>query len=434
MARDTVKGLTLPTNANFNTLSGSTGIADLVTAARVVRGVINSSGVLGIGSSGTPQAHTAGTPLMSVYSTNAGTSGSTNAEPFLFQSTMTGAGQVGGRMRVNLITNVKLGGWANALKVHTDCQTNGGTSGLISTSCHEMTLPGAAAVGTFGVVEVELIAPTSFVAGAGVGSNCQSFFYSNLTGAAKAQIDTSGFYFSIAGFTAGATKCLSLTSQTLKCAIGATTRYLMFSQHEDGLGLGVSGTAMVLGTSLTKRAVDIYTTSASVNTGTSVRPFYMESTMTGAGGVGGRAEFFMTTNVALGGWSNALKGLVTYGASGRTNGLGSAVCAEIVMSAGCTQGNYAPLETELVADSACATGTATGFIYGNIAGSDATGKTSLNTNGYFCILGAGVVDTAGGLFDANAKTGIAMTHVLKWLIGGTVYYSALNTSIDFGGS
>jgi hypothetical protein len=49
----------------------------------------------------------------------------------------------------------------------------------------------------------------------------------------------------------------------------------------------------------------------------------------------------MTTNVALGSWSNALKGEVTYGASGSTTGLGSSILAEMTLAAGTTTGTYA---------------------------------------------------------------------------------------------
>ncbi len=201
---------------------------------------------------------------------------------------------------------------------------------------------------------------------------------------------------------------------------------------ENGLQLGVSGTPMDLGTSLTTRAVDIYTTSASVNTGTSVRPFYFKSTMTGVGGVGGRAEFVMTTNVKLGGWSNALKGMVEYGAAGSTTGLGSAIVGELSFGVACTTGTYAPLESELVTNTtAPVSSTSTSFLYMNIDGTDATGITNLNTYGYFFEIGAGITDQAGGIFEAEAQADIDATHVLKCKIDGVTYYIPLNTAKTF---
>ncbi len=199
------------------------------------------------------------------------------------------------------------------------------------------------------------------------------------------------------------------------------------------LNIGFSATPVDLGTVYSNMAVAMYTTSASTSTSSSVEPFYVKSTMTGISGVGGRARFHMYTNVALGSWSNALKGYVEYGASGRTTGLGSAVCAEILLSAGTTSGTYAALESELVANSEVSTGTATSFLYMNIAGSNSTGKTTLNTNGYLFELGSGVVDTSNGLFDVVnvAPTTVNFDANLRIRIGGVNYFIPLSTDNAF---
>ncbi len=170
------------------------------------------------------------------------------------------------------------------------------------------------------------------------------------------------------------------------------------------------------------------TTSASTSGGTSVEPLSMTNTMTGVGGVGGRAKFRLDTNVALGGWANALKAHTVFGATGRVTGLGSALVAELQLSAGTTQGKYAPLESELVLPSGASLGSGASFLFCNV---DDDG-TTFNDDGFFFELGAGITDTAGGLFDANAKSAINMTHVLKVRISGTIYYLPLHTSIDFG--
>ena len=64
------------------------------------------------------------------------------------------------------------------------------------------------------------------------------------------------------------------------------------------------------GLDLTGGDLDITTTSDSTNGSSSVEPVLVSTTMTGAGGVGGRAKFLTTINAALGAWSNALKGEV----------------------------------------------------------------------------------------------------------------------------
>uniref|UniRef100_A0A6M3JX97 Uncharacterized protein n=1 Tax=viral metagenome TaxID=1070528 RepID=A0A6M3JX97_9ZZZZ len=165
------------------------------------------------------------------------------------------------------------------------------------------------------------------------------------------------------------------------------------------------------------KAVQVYTTCASVNASTSFEPFLVYTTMTGAAQVGGRARFFMTANVALGGWSNALKGEVTYGASGRTAGLGSAICAEMTMSAGTSSGTYAPLEIELNMGAAGVTGTQTSLIYMSVNDAKAT---VFDDNGFLFSLN-GVTAGSGDLYDttANAATG---DETLKICINGTAKY------------
>jgi hypothetical protein len=152
--------------------------------------------------------------------------------------------------------------------------------------------------------------------------------------------------------------------------------------------------------------------------------------MTGAGGVGGRAKFLTTINSALGSFSNALKGEVTYGASGRTTGLGSAIVAEMSLSAGTSAGTYAPVEIELNLPANAVTGTATSLIYASVNGAD---KTTFDDNGSVMNLagvtaGAGkAVASPGATFaatDAGVDLGGANLRGLKVLIGGAEYYLA----------
>jgi len=162
-------------------------------------------------------------------------------------------------------------------------------------------------------------------------------------------------------------------------------------------------------------------TSSSTSGSTSIEPALFTTTMTGAGGVGGRVRAFMTTNVALGGWSNALKGEVTYGASGRTNGLGSAINGEMTLSAGTTQGNYAPLELELNLASGAQTGTLTSLVYGKVNGADAS---TFDTNGYILNLqGLTEGDAKALSVGASAPNGIDASLRIK--VGSTTYYIPL---------
>jgi len=74
-------------------------------------------------------------------------------------------------------------------------------------------------------------------------------------------------------------------------------------------------------TAVADKAFSVYSTQSSADGATSYEPILFYTTLTGAGQVGGRVRAFLTANVALGAWVNALKGELTFGASGRTTGL-----------------------------------------------------------------------------------------------------------------
>ena len=183
--------------------------------------------------------------------------------------------------------------------------------------------------------------------------------------------------------------------------------------NEDGTLLGNGGAFAV--------------SSASTSGSTSVENVVAETTLTGAGAVGGRSRFQLDTNVALGGWSNALKGIAIYGATGKTAGLGSAICAEMTLSAGTVDGTYAPLELELNLGTGAKTGTKTSLIYGSVNGAAAG-----DFDDYGVILNLqGLTIGAGHALQAAAVTDIDSTHALKIQIGATLYYIPLHTSPTF---
>lgn len=175
------------------------------------------------------------------------------------------------------------------------------------------------------------------------------------------------------------------------------------------IGISMSGTytgsPIQLGTNAipiplvdyTNRLMEMYSTSGSTDGANSVRSLYSKTTMTGAGGVGGRAEFHLYTDVALGGWSNAGKFFTEYGANGKTTGLGSSLCAEMQLSAGTTSGTYAPIEAEILSPAGCSTGSGTSFIYVN--GTDASGL--LNDNGCLFQLGSVFTSNIAHMWYAN---------------------------------
>ena len=187
--------------------------------------------------------------------------------------------------------------------------------------------------------------------------------------------------------------------------------------------LSIGSSAAPIPLSYGKKGLSLYFTCASVNGATSFEPVLINTIMTGAGQVGGRIRINMSTNVALGQWSNALKASVVYGASGRTAGLGSVICAEMTLSAGTTPGTYAPLELELNMGASGVTGAATSLIYMSV--NDAA-STTFDTNGYLFDI-AGVAVGSGKFFQENT-TITSGTHALRIRIGGVAYFIPLHAT------
>ena len=174
-----------------------------------------------------------------------------------------------------------------------------------------------------------------------------------------------------------------------------------------------------LGTLAITSSGNTITTTNTATSGT-YQPLVVSTTMSGAGANGGRAKFDMSTNVALGSFSNALKAEVTYGASGRTTGLGSAFVAELSLSAGTTSGTYAPLELELNCASGASTGTTTSLIYASVNG---TGAGTVDTNGVFMNI-QGLTAGAGKMLVAGTTLGTAYGG-LRVKVGATNYWIPL---------
>ena len=249
--------------------------------------------------------------------------------------------------------------------------------------------------------------PTGITLGAGVDINATS------TG-----IVTSGLTMQGTGtFTTGIT--LSATSIVTGIAISAANTHGIYITGASGTaGIGVTQTLAAND----DHAIEVITTTAA--TGGSVRPIHMVSTLTGPGAVGGRAEFEMTSNVALGGWANALKGYFNMGAACTVSGLGSAVLAEMKLPGASLGGvgSYGVLEIELVTQTNGLTGGApVAFQWMQVSG-DGTATADWEDNGYVMIL-KGLNEGTGNIFSAGADVIAAAT--LRILVGSTPYYIML---------
>ena len=174
-------------------------------------------------------------------------------------------------------------------------------------------------------------------------------------------------------------------------------------------------------------SIDLTYSSTSTG-GTNIEPVVVENTMTGAGGLAGRSRFQLNANAALGSYSNALKAITVYGASGSTTGLGSAAVMEMTMSAGTSSGTYAPVEVELNMPANASTGTATSLFYTSVNGDDAS---TFDDNGFVMNI-AGLTAGSSKAFANNGSVAAdEITHGLKVKIGSETYYLLLANAANF---
>ena len=188
-----------------------------------------------------------------------------------------------------------------------------------------------------------------------------------------------------------------------------------FIQMQDNYHPMQIGTTAVPKTIVAGRVVDIHVTS-SQNSGGNAEPFVVETILTGAGATGGRALFKVSSEVNLGGWINALKGILELGTDGQVQGLGSGICAELVLpSGGLDRGTLTCLELEMVAAGAL-NGHPTSLVYAQVSGAESAG---FGTAGYFLDY-VGPVEASGGLFDTDKSA--ADTGGLRIRVNGNIRY------------
>lgn len=168
--------------------------------------------------------------------------------------------------------------------------------------------------------------------------------------------------------------------------------------------LGNSTTALSF-SAYSSKAITVYTTCSATDGSNTATPVYVHCIYTGAGQVGRCIEANLETNVAMGGWMNAIKGYTEFtGTSGRTTGLASSVCAEMKLpNATLASGQYYPLEIEMEAQAstvlAGTTGAGGGFIYAKINGTAADFE---DKAGFFWL--NGVTAGSGNILSAGSIT------------------------------
>jgi len=192
----------------------------------------------------------------------------------------------------------------------------------------------------------------------------------------------------------------------------ATSGFVALQDNYHPIQLGTTALPVTI---VAGRVVDIHVTSSQAGGG-NTEPFVVETILTGATATGGRALFKVSSEVNLGGWINALKGILDLGVAGQVQGLGSGFCAELVMpSGGLDRGTLTVLELELVAAGTGPAAHPTSLIYAEITGAQ---RAEFNTNGYFLNF-HGEAEGSGALFDTDI-TGDTPTGGLRILVNNVV--------------
>jgi hypothetical protein len=142
-------------------------------------------------------------------------------------------------------------------------------------------------------------------------------------------------------------------------------------------------------------------------------------TMTGAGALGFAAKVLLDVNERAGSYVTALYGFIDL-AGGSVSGLGSAVCAEMLMGAAMNAtGTYGVLEIELGIPASWTAVQSLSLIYAQVYGGDATALGLFNHSAYVLnLVGLGAA-AASHIFHTVADP--TATHGLRILIDGVGY-------------
>jgi len=190
--------------------------------------------------------------------------------------------------------------------------------------------------------------------------------------------------------------------------------------------LGVSGVTTLSGNLATTANVTftLGATEAFTLTCTDISaPLVMTNTMSTAGKTGCRALFHVVSNVILGGWANALKANMEFGAAGRVTGLGSCVATDLTLGAACgAAGAYACYEANIIANTGAGYGIATAFFALN---TDGTAAATTDDTAVLFRMGAGLSEASGGFCDSDITTHSKVGGIRFKLNDGTVRYLAV---------
>ena len=380
-----------------------------------------------IGTSTVPQTLAASEHAMDIYTTSADATATVNS--FQLKSTTTGFKSEDQTMYVHAFTNVYSGDENTVGHFYSEWGTAPGIGplGMASAVTGKMLLP-TNCTGAFYAFYGKMNMPTTpGLQTAGAGGNAAGWFMLSIGGAGLADFSNNGVFMDIHNLTAGADKLLSLHSQTLKSVIDVSTlRYMVLSQMQDGLGLGLSNDKMVLTDGL--HAIDIHCSTAL--TGNSERSIPVEINLTrgATGGSGTCRDWGLKVNLTsthkYPSGANAIYGAITFVTAG-VHGRGAALQGEIIMPNGqLTRGAFSCLHLDMT----CGANTNVGssgplsFISLNME----TSPTEMDRGGYLFEI-QGLTEGDGKLIDSTGGD-LAVEGGIRCVFGTTPFWLLYTTT------
>lgn len=204
---------------------------------KTVSGGTESIGSLNIGTSASPMRRLYTEKGLAFYFTCPSTNTGTSFESVLFYTTLTGAGQVGGRVKAYLTANVVLGSWCNAFKAHMNFGSSGSTNGLASAACAELDVPDRSLPsGAYYCMEAELNPGASTVTD---GDGAQDGFMYMKVNTNTTDFRDYGYVFRIDGLGSAASSHVfqantDVATHALRVNIGGATRFLLMTSVNNG--------------------------------------------------------------------------------------------------------------------------------------------------------------------------------------------------------
>jgi len=424
--RDGGEGTALYINEGTEALSDFNAVAALTAAQETVLNAL----------SGTAITIEDSDPVLSIDASHSELTGTVRSAQIEQEQLVADVSVINEVLYVNFASSVTTGDWANAIVGRIEYTAPGkADGGMAAAICGELNMPGAAQTGgAYYVFDAELNCPASHT-NADNAALPVAFLKYGLWGNATAMgsFEDGGYLWHMDGFTAGAGNILSADSDTVRVNIGGTDRFVVLSEMQNALHLGLTGAHNAIAASAP--SLGVYTSDIA-ETGT-VRAGEIIHTVGVTDLSTVREAFYVNIDSAYttGDWTNAIVGRINYTAPGKADGgMAAAICGEMSLpGAAQSGGTYYAIDAELEcpASFTCAANPAlpVAFMKFGVWG-DATAIDSFEAGGYLFHID-GIADTANGLFDATNVDDPDFTHALKINIGGTDYFIGLSTSVAF---